>query len=121
MIRNLTGLLFSQLFMATGEPGADGPRVQRPAEAASSQGAEHALIQPLGMAAVPVQDPLLNRNRVTPHHAKVMWLAVVFVCRCCCFVPTLCLSMIVVYVSKRSSNNYLPFFQFYVLQEIKKW
>ena len=81
MIRNLTGLLFSQLFMATGEPGADGPRVQRPAEAASSQGAEHALIQPLRMAAVPVQDLLLNPSFVTFHLAKVVKLAV---CCCCC-------------------------------------
>ena len=58
--------------MVTGEPGADGPHVQRPAEPASSQEAEHVLIQPLRMAAVLVQDSLLSPNPVTLHRAKVM-------------------------------------------------
>ena len=57
--------------MVTGEPGANGPRVQGPAEAVPCQGDDHALIQPLEMAAVRVEDPLLNRNLVTPRHAKV--------------------------------------------------
>lgn len=63
--------------MVTGEPGAFGPHVQRPAGSASSQEAEHALIQSLKMAAVPVQGPLLNRHLVIPHHAKVMQLTVI--------------------------------------------
>lgn len=58
--------------MATGEPGADGARVQRPVGAVPCSRAVHALIQPLRMAAVPVQDPLLSPNPVTLHHARVM-------------------------------------------------
>ena len=50
--------------METGEPGADGPHVQRPVGPASSQEAVHALIQPLRMVAVPVTGPLLNRHLV---------------------------------------------------------
>jgi len=65
----------SALLMVTGEPGADGPHVQRPAGSASSQEAEHALIQSLKMAAVPVQGPLLNRHLVIPHHAKCQFMA----------------------------------------------
>ena len=38
--------------MATGEPGADGARVQRPVGAVSCSGAVHALTQLLRMAAV---------------------------------------------------------------------
>lgn len=65
--------------MVTGEPGADGPHVQRPAEPASSQEAEHVLIQPLRMAAFPVQGSLLNRHIVIPHRAKVMQFDVILV------------------------------------------
>ena len=58
--------------MATGEPGADGARVRRPVGAAPCSRAVHALIQPLRMAAVLVQDSLLSPNPVTLHRAKVM-------------------------------------------------
>ena len=65
--------------MVTGEPGADGPHVQRPAGSASSQEAGHALIQPLGMVAFSAQGPPLNRHLVIPHHAKVMQPDVILV------------------------------------------
>lgn len=58
--------------MATGEPGADGARVQRPVGAVSCLRAVHALIQPLRTAAALVQDSLLSPNPVTLHHARVM-------------------------------------------------
>jgi len=66
--------------MVTGEPGVDGPHVQRPVGSASSQEAEHVLIQHVRMAAVLVRDPLLNRHLVIPHHAKVMRLTGILVC-----------------------------------------
>ena len=58
--------------MATGEPGADGARVQRRVGVVSCSRAVHALIQPPRMAAVLAQDPLLSPKPVTRHHAKVM-------------------------------------------------
>ena len=60
--------------MVTGAPGGDGPCVQRPVTVEPRQDAEHALIQPLRMGDVRVQGPLLNRNPVIPHHAKVVKL-----------------------------------------------
>ena len=65
--------------MATGEPGADGARVRRPVGAAPCSRAVHALIQPLRMAAFPVQGSLLNRHIVIPHRAKVMQFDVILV------------------------------------------
>ena len=73
-IYNLPGLFFSQLLMVTGEPGADGPYVQRPVGPVSRHGAEHVPIQLVRMAAFLVQDPRVNRRLVTPHLAKVMQL-----------------------------------------------
>ena len=97
--------------MVTGEPGADGPYVQRPAGEVSRQGAEHAPIQLVRMAAVLVQDPLRNRHLVTLHLAKVLQLiSAVFVFRC--YNTSLVDYCSVHYVLKRSSNNYLPFFHF---------
>ena len=58
--------------MATGQPGADGARVQRPVGAVPCSRAVPALIQPLRMAAVLVQDSPPSPNLVTLHHAKVM-------------------------------------------------
>lgn len=66
--------------MAIGALGANGPRAQGPVEVVSRQGAERVLIQPLRMGAAHVQGPLLSRNLVTPHHAKVEKLAAVSIC-----------------------------------------
>ena len=58
--------------MATGEPGADGARVQSPVGVVSRSRAVHALTQSLRMAAVPVQDPLLSPRSAILPRAKVM-------------------------------------------------
>lgn len=57
--------------MVTGEPGADGPRVQGPVVADPWGGAEHAPIQPPGMGDVAVEGPLLKQSPVISRHVWV--------------------------------------------------
>ncbi|RMX47450.1 hypothetical protein pdam_00002139 [Pocillopora damicornis] len=51
--------------MENGESGANGPLVQRPAEAVTCQGAAHVTIQLRRMGAVHVKDPVLREPVVT--------------------------------------------------------
>lgn len=57
-----------QLWMETGEPGADGPRVQGAVEVDRREEAGRAPILPPGMEAVLAQVPVLKQKDVTFHH-----------------------------------------------------
>ena len=57
--------------MENGEPGANGPLVQRPVEAVTRQGAVPVAIQPLRMGAVPAKGPAMRQRVVTIRYVQV--------------------------------------------------
>ena len=62
---------FQCQLMENGESGANGPLVQRPAEAVTCQGAAHVTIQLHRMGAVHVKDPVLREPVVTIRNVQV--------------------------------------------------